>query len=116
MHLNYVEQVADDQHVNKNQPIQETGSAPPNVVCCNIVNSTIHCRSTIQVILATAVVHVYDVTGNVTRCRAVQDHSLVTSKMARRLGLQITNNTVLFSGIGQSESATSQSCMGIVQS
>lgn len=120
LHLNYVEQVADDQHVNKNQPNQEAGSAPPNVVGCNIVNSSIHCRSTIQVILATAIVHVYDATGNVMRCRAVLDSGsqlcFVSSKMARRLGLQITNNTVPISGIGQSESATSKSCMGIVQS
>ncbi|KAL5238639.1 hypothetical protein ACI65C_006049 [Semiaphis heraclei] len=113
LHLNYVEQVADDQHVNKNQPNQEAGSAPPNVVGCNIVNSSIHCRSTIQVILATAIVHVYDATGNVMRCRAVLDSGsqlcFVSSKMARRLGLQITNNTVPISGIGQSESATSKS-------
>jgi len=119
LHINSVEQVADNQHANKNK---ESGSsnAPPNVVGCNIVNSAIHCRPTIQVILATVVVHVYDATGNVTQCRAVLDSGsqlcFVTSTMVRRLGLQITNNTVPIIGIGQSKSATSKSCMGIVQS
>ncbi|CAI6342683.1 unnamed protein product [Macrosiphum euphorbiae] len=120
LHLSYGEQETDEPRNDDNQSDQGSSSASPNVVGCGMVNRTVHCKPTIQVILATVVVHVNDSSGNVMRCRAVLDSGsqlcFITNKLARRLGLQIVNNTVPITGIGQSRSSTSKCCLGTVQS
>jgi len=105
LHLNYEPQEADEQHNDDNQSAQRSSSASPNVVGYGMVNRTVHCKPTIQVVLATAVVYVNDAAGNVRRCRAVLDSGsqlcFITNKLARRLGLQIVNNSVPITGIEQ---------------
>ena len=86
LHLSYGEQETDEPRNDDNQSDQGSSSASPNVVGCGMVNRTVHCKPTIQVILATVVVHVNDSSGNVMRCRAVLDSGsqlcFITNKLA----------------------------------
>lgn len=120
LHLDHEESVRDTLCNHESQSVQDSDSVSPNVVACGIVDRTLQVQSNVQIILATAVVHVCDAAGNMRQCRAVLDSGsqlcFITNKMARRLGLHIINNTVPISGIGQSKSAASKCCVGTVHS